>query len=299
MFGDKVTGSNKKVNVSFNSAGDFLNWWFEKPRLNGQAENILKRYYSNYSRNGCDYLNMAWTDRHLELEKELDVIRDKPDVMVLDIGCGTGSISLYIAHILRGKGNVLGIDINKERLYCAIERKKVLENEMGFRLNCTFMESSIVSHSGDDKYDLIYLEEAFHHMEPRREIVKRISGLLKHRGVVILSEVNAYNPFMQLSLLKRRGLKTIEKRHDENDREYLYGVERILPAKSVARLFKTYNLKVNSLRYFRLASSALAKVFDKRGVNLMAFEGRLLRFPLLSRLICIHYNIVLQKEVAS
>lgn len=286
---------NEKGQVFFTSSGDFLNWWFKKPRLNGQAEDIFRGYYSNYSRNACDYLNRAWTDRHLELERELVSIKEKPDAKVLDVGCGTGSISLYIASILCGQGNVLGIDINKKRLYCAIERKKVLEKKMGSRLSCEFMASSIVSYASEEKYDLIYLEEALHHMEPRLEIVKRISGLLKQTGVLIISEVNAYNPFILFALLKRRGLKTIEKKCDEDNREYFYGAERVLPAKRVAKLFRKHNLQVKSLRYFRVASSTLAKVFDERGVNLVAIEEKLLRLPLVSRLISIHYNIVLQK----
>lgn len=288
---------NMKGYISFRNSGDFLNWWFKEPRLHGRAEGIFRSYYSNYSRNFNDYLNLAWTNRHLELERELCILRGKPIARVLDLGCGTGSVSLYIAYILRDQGNVLGVDINKERLFCAIERKNVLEREIGFGLNCEFVESNLASNSLNKKYDLIYLEEALHHMEPRLEIVKMISRLLKEKGVLIVSEVNAYNPFMQFSLLKRRGLMTLEKRYDEDGRGYLYGAERILPAKRVAKLFREYNLKVKSVRYFRVASSTLVKVFSKSDINLMALEGRLLRFPLLSRLISVHYNIVLQKEV--
>jgi 2-polyprenyl-3-methyl-5-hydroxy-6-metoxy-1,4-benzoquinol methylase len=294
-----MTQSKQRQKVSFTNSGEFLNWWLKTPRLNERAEKILNDYYSNYRKNGCDYLREAWTNRHLELENELGAIRDKSDIKVLDIGCGTGSVSLYIAYILKDQGNVLGIDLNKERLYCAIERKKVLENEMGSGLNCKFIESSIVTHSINEKYDLIYLEEAFHHMEPRLEIVKKISNLLKTKGVLIISEVNAYNPFMQFSLLKKRGLKTIEKKHDEDNMPYLYGAERILPAIRVAKLFKKHNLMIKSLRYFRMASSDLAKIFDNCGINPIAFEGKLLRLPLLSRLLCIHYNIILQKEVTT
>ena len=159
-----------------------------------------------------------------------------------------------------------------------------MEREIGFGLNCKFMESSIDSDSLNEKYDLIYLEEAFHHMEPRLKIVKKISRLLKQKGVLIISEVNAYNPLMQFSLFKRRGLKTIEKKYDENGREYLYGSERILPANRMETLFKEYNLEVKSVRYFRVFSSALAKVLSKTDINIMSFEERVLRFPLLSRL---------------
>ncbi|MBN1849828.1 MAG: methyltransferase domain-containing protein [Deltaproteobacteria bacterium] len=283
------------MSASFQNFSDFLNWWFKTSRLNGLAEKIFNEYYSSYRKNSCDYLLEAWIDRHLELENELETLRDKTDIKVLDIGCGTGSVSLYSAYILQGHGHVLGIDINKKRLYCGMERKKVLERELGYRLACQFVESSIISHPLKEKYDLIYLEEAFHHMEPRLKIVKNISNLLKSKGMLIISEVNAYNPFMQFTLMKKRGLKTIDKRNNANGKAYLYGDERILPARQVARLFRKHHLKIKSLRYFRVASSALAQAFDKKGINPMAFEKKILRSSLLSRLISVHYNIVLQK----
>jgi len=286
---------NQTKYISFPNSGDFLNWWFQKPRLSGQAERLFNRYYVNYIRGFNGYLNHAWTDRHKELEEELDLLKVNPSLRVLDLGCGTGSISLYIACVLKGKGRVLGADINKERLFCAIERQKVLEEEIGIRLNCEFRESSIASLSSEENFDLIYLEEAFHHMEPRTEIVERISGLLKNSGVLIISEANAYNPFMQLHLLKRRGFKTIETRIDEYGRRYQYGLERILSPRKILSLFGKHDLKLKSLRYFRVASSGLAKKIGCRGSNLPALERVLLKIPFLSRIIAIHYNIVLRK----
>lgn len=285
----------KGSNVPVDDSGNFLNWWFEKPRLTAKALDILRSYYSNYERNFNGYLKQVWSDRHLELDMELEVLTDKHDTKILDLGCGTGSVSLYIGYKLQGHGEVLGIDINEDRLFCARERKKVLEREVGFEINCEFRRSNVLCLNKKNKFDLIYLEEVLHHMEPRIEVVKKISDSLKDNGVLVVSEVNAYNPFMQIYLFKKRGFRTIVKRVGEDGEGYLYGVERVIPAREVAKLFGNNNLKVKSLRYFRVAGSKLARVMDKRGLSLMKLEKRLCKIGLLSRIISVHYNIVFQK----
>ena len=210
----------------------------------------------------------------------------------MDLGCGTGSVSLYIAGKLQNKCEVVGVDINKERLLCARERQKVLERKIGFKLRCEFLESNVLSLDEEHKFDLIYLEDTLHHLEPRPKVIKKISDLLKSGGILIISEVNAYNPFMQLHLFKKRGLRTVTKKIGKNGEAVLYGVERILTARKVAKLFSTHNLKVRSLRYFRIASSKLGNFPDKRGIDLLNIERRICKLPLLSTLFSVHYNIV-------
>jgi ubiquinone/menaquinone biosynthesis C-methylase UbiE len=284
---------NKTRNISFDNSGDFLNWWFNTRLLRGKALEVFERYYSNYRSDFNGYLKKAWTERHLELDRELEAIQSASNIKVMDLGCGTGSISLYVAGKLQGKGDVVGVDINEERLFCARERQKVLERSIGLKLGCEFMESDVLSLDDDPKFDLIYLEETLHHLEPRSKVIKKISNLLKSGGILVISEVNAYNPFMQLHLFKKRGLRTVTKKVLKNDQAVLYGVERILTARKVARLFTTYNLKVKSLRYFRIASSKLGNFLDKRGIDFLNVERRICKTPFLSTLFSVHYNIVL------
>ena len=124
-------------NLYFNNAGDFLSWWFEAERLDGKALRVFNRYYSNYRKNFNYYLKNTWTDRHFELDREISRLKDRPSPKILDLGCGTGSVSLYIAGKLRNKCQVVGVDIKEDRLLCARERQKILEREIGCRLNCT------------------------------------------------------------------------------------------------------------------------------------------------------------------
>ena len=286
-------GVNKTRDISFDNSGEFLNWWFETRLLRGKALEVFDRYYSNYRRDFNGYLKKAWTERHLELDRELDAIENKSNIRIMDLGCGTGSVSLYIAWKLREKCEVFGVDINEDRLLCAKERKNLLERETGFRIKCQYEKSNVLSLDEKRKFDLIYLEETLHHLEPRFEAVRKISNLIRNRGTLIISEVNAYNPFVQLRLFKKRGLRTIKKRMGKNGQAVMYGVERIVRANRVARLFAEHGLKVKSLRYFRIASSEMGRFADKRGIDLLHIERGICKIPFLSIPFSVHYNIVL------
>jgi len=287
-----MMGVNETQDISFDNSGDFMNWWFETRLLRGKALEVFERYYSNYLRGFKGYLRKAWTERHLELDRELEAMENKSNIKIMDLGCGTGSVTLYIAGKLREKCKVFGVDINEARLFCAKERKKILEREIGFKLGCEYIESNVLSFDEKRKFDLIYLEETLHHMEPRFEVVRKISSLLRNGGTLIISEVNAYNPFMQLHLFKKRGLRTVTKKIGKNGQAVLYGVERIVGANRVARLFGEHGLRVKSLRYFRIASSEMGRFADKHGTDLLQIERRICKMPFLSTLFSVHYNIV-------
>jgi 2-polyprenyl-3-methyl-5-hydroxy-6-metoxy-1,4-benzoquinol methylase len=263
--------------------------------LEYEAQEVFDCYYSNYRNRFDGYLKEAWADRHLELDQELRAIGAGQNVRVLDLGCGTGSVSLYAACKLRGRGKVIGVDIDTKRLFCAVERKHVLEREVGFEIDCEFKESNLLSLSSSGKFDLIYIEEALHHMEPRTEVIRKISSLIKPGGVVIVSEVNAYNPLMQLHLFKKRGFQRIKEQIDEQGRRYLYGVERIMTPRIALQLFEKNQLKAKSLRYFRVASSRIGHWADRNSLRIIEMEKRLSRIPFLSRMITVHYNMVFEK----
>jgi len=170
-----------------------------------------------------------------------------------------------------------------------------LVKSLGSKIYCEFEKSDVLSISSDEKYDLIFLEETLHHLEPRRRQIAKIKELLSEDGLIVISEVNAYNLPMQVALLKKRGLKTVEKRVKSNGSEYIYGIERIVPARIVKNLFVDGNLRMVSLRYLRIFSSKIAGLLESGGIDLMAIEKTLLRCSLFSRMVSIHYNIVFIK----
>ena len=285
--------------IRWDNSGNFLHWWLSVPRLEGDALRIFNQYYSNYRKSFRGYIKEMWADRHVELDRELETIQKNGQIRVMDLGCGTGTLALYCALKVQGKGNVLGVDINEQRLSCAEKRMRVLEQEIGFKIKCEFKKRNVLSLEENNKFDLIYLEETLHHMEPRIAVAKKISSLLKAGGVLVISETNGYNPFLQLQLLRKRRLNTIKMEVARSGETYLYGIERIMPARLVAKLFGENNLAMKSLRYFRTGSVALGKLADKRGIDFMKVDRNLAKIALFSKIFSVHYNFVFQKDRVS
>ena len=132
-------------------------------------------------------------------------------------------------------------------------------------------------------------------MEPRLTVARKISSLLRKNGTLIISEVNAYNPFVQVLLFKRRRFKTVKKITLENGSHLIYGNERIIPHRVAITLFTENRLKIKSFRRFRLFSAYLSKLFDHDGTDLMELEKRFIKIAPLSKIFTLHYNLVFQK----
>ena len=128
----------------------------------------------------------------------------------------------------------------------------------GFDLDVEFYNKNINQLEG--KYDIIWMEQAFHHIEPRLSAIKKISELLCVGGSVIICEANAWNPFMQIMLFKKRGFKTI-KEVTLDGQKFIYGDERILAPFLLNSYFNDYNITQSRLRYFRLFPSG--SLFNK------------------------------------
>lgn len=87
-------------------------------------------------------------------EAIVEAARVEPGMRVLDIACGTGEPSISIATLLRGSGDVAGIDISPEPLKIAEERAK----ERGLT-NVKFQQG--------DAHVLPFADESFHRITSR------------------------------------------------------------------------------------------------------------------------------------
>ena len=158
-------------------------------------------------------------------------------------------------------------------------------------MDCRFENCSILDFQDKHGFDVIWLEQAFHHLEPRAVVIEKIADLLKPGGHVIFSESNALNPFIQALLFRRRGFKTI-KHSNRNGKWHSFGNERILSARSLAHLMAKVGVDRKSVRYFRCfpANSFFDRLFgiEKLAVALQA-SG--IVAPIFT-----HYNLVAQRR---
>jgi SAM-dependent methyltransferase len=205
-------------------------------------------YYGKWS--GLNSSRMRyWYNQ--QLAEADSILQSSPNIRVLEIGVGTGTEFLWWA--LRG-AEIVGIDAFEHCVATAAERLDVLERSIGRRLNATPKVAPLLNFEDSAGFDLIWMEQAFHHLEPRAAVVERIAKLLRPGGRVVLSEANALNPFLQLQLFMIRGLKLTYEVPSPNG-TVIWGNERVLWRGALARWFRKFGVEEELSRYYRLFPS--------------------------------------------
>lgn len=214
------------------------------------------------------------------------IVRQKPGLRVLEIGVGSGSEFLWWGMC---GAKVTGIDVFPNCVATTLERLEVLQRLTGRVLDCSAKAVSITEFQDAEGFDLIWMEQAFHHLEPRAEVVEKIASLLRPGGRIVLSEANALNPFLQFQLFRIRGFKTIVNSATERG-PMVWGDERILWRGALARWFRQVGIDQESARYYRIfpSGAAFERLFWlERGISSQWLA------PLFS-----HYNFVGRKRAA-
>jgi len=209
----------------------------------------------------------------------IDKIKAKPGLRILDVGCGCGTETLWMA--MHG-ASVCGVDVSPEKIEVANARKQVLE-KMGFELDVTFVCEGVMTLDSSHDWDVVWMEQAFHHLEPRKAVVRKINDLLADNGELVFVEANAWNPLLQLLLFRGRGFKTVIE-HEGT----VWGNERIIVAMALTGLFKNLGYARTKLEYFRVLPN---RTYSN---NLLKWERHTPQFlkPLFT-----HYIMVLKKQV--
>jgi 2-polyprenyl-3-methyl-5-hydroxy-6-metoxy-1,4-benzoquinol methylase len=217
----------------------FLDVWLREDLLLEKDASVLRTYYRSYARHFGAYAKHHYRNQTRELMVDP---RDRPGARMLEIGCGCGTESLWFA--VRGF-KVTAADVSEDFLKVAGARKALLERALGRTLACEFRHVSVLD-LDEEPFDLVWMEQAFHHLEPRDAVVRKISGLLRPGGRLFISECNAWNPLQQLVLLRLRGTNTII-----THQGVPWGHERILTPWRLRSHFAPFGIEQVGLRYFR------------------------------------------------
>jgi len=272
VIGTPVVGGSERPSA-------FLRAHLDEDGLSAAGRATLNHYYRNWR--ARDSRRIAyWYDHQLRDIDRLIAAGDRP--RVLDAGAGTGSESLWFA---QNGARVLGIDVDQAALALARERLDLLSARLGVPLECTFDVCPILDVSGT--FDIVWLEQAFHHMEPRGEVLDKLASLVVPGGHLVFSEANAWNPLIQAVLYRLRGRRTVI-RHQG----VLWGHERILTPRRLARLVRSVGFETVSRHYFRVFPAGA------RYERLFGMERALCR-PALQRLafpIYTHYSLVARRR---
>jgi SAM-dependent methyltransferase len=258
------------------SIADFLSFWLSTPVLPSEHQAVFDNYYRSYRRHFGPYLRHWYARQTAELTA---LIKARQRPRVIEVGCGCGTESLWAA--LQG-ARVTAIDISRDLLAIAEQRLGWIERHTGRRLDCSFLDRSILDTDDLAPCDLVYMEQAFHHLEPRAEVVRQTARLVAPGGRLIIAEANGWNPLIQLELLALRGTRTIITRDGHS-----WGHERITVPAALIRQFRGQGFEVESLAYYRVLPNL--PIADK----LLWLDRRL---PSGLRPLFTHFNLVLRKD---
>ncbi len=273
--------SKDSVLDNWNDISSWLEWWFIKPRLSPENQDIFDKYYGSYKQSFSFYIKKYYSRQSQEI---IQLMEKKDGISrLLEIGSGCGTESLWFAML---GASVLGIDISDDRLSVARERCDLIENNLSKNIDLTFKKENLFSLGDENKFDLIWMEQAFHHIEPREKLPEKLFNLLNPDGNIVISETNAWNPLIQLQLIKQRGFKTKKTFTDSDGESFAYGVERITTAKRIAKLFMTNGFELSSIKYYR-------KLPNFIGINKLVWLEKVIPDWFVPAYT--HFNIVLRK----
>jgi len=158
------------------------------------------------------FLSLLYEEYHKEIKAQRSVIGRKnftyrlllqtiePHLVnkkeVLDIGCGAGTLSFYLAS---KDIQATGVDISIRAIEaCGITAKRLrLEKNTDFKV-LDFSKESI-----ERKFDLVLCLELLEHLEDDKLAIKKIYENLEDNGVVIISTPSKNAPLYKLGLTKR------------------------------------------------------------------------------------------------
>lgn len=111
---------------------------------------------------------------------------------VADIGCGTGTMSLYMASVVGEAGSVTGIDINPAQ----IEQAQLLAKSQTVQRKLTFQVGGAYEPGlPEGAFDLVYSRLLLMHLDRPEDAIAAMSRLLAPGGTLVCEEASVDSTF--------------------------------------------------------------------------------------------------------
>ena len=114
----------------------------------------------------------------------------QPGDTILDLGCGTGELSAYLAGLVGPSGKVIGVDPDKERIQLARQTHSQIQN-------LSFVEGSASNFPGSrsNSYDIIFSNQVIHWIRDKQQIFKDMYESVKVGGKLAIQYIDHELPF--------------------------------------------------------------------------------------------------------
>ncbi len=108
----------------------------------------------------------------------------KPGMKVLEIGCGSGSMSCWLAEQVGNEGIVIAID-NHEHALMATKAKVDSKKLTNLKLH---LISAYDIETLNEHFDLVYCRFVLHHLYHPTQVIQKVFNLLKPKGIFVAEE---------------------------------------------------------------------------------------------------------------
>jgi len=191
---------------------------------------IIKEDYNSLASTYDEYFSNFTRPHSQELVKRLNI---NSDVTVLDLACGTGTITAQLREYISPKGKIIAVDSSEEMINKAKEKidEKTVEFMCGDMLE-------ILDEFQENSFDCVTCGWAIGYAFPL-ELLKKIKRVLKHNGKIGVIE----NRKDTLAPLRGTGIKVMQ-RYPQHIR-YVMDLTLRLPRdeRHLERLYKKAGLK--------------------------------------------------------
>jgi len=217
--------------------------WFDT--IYEKSEPYLIDVQDFLSQRTLSILNGGKNDRFNAFKLAYDLIGDIEDKVILDYGCGSGSLGVFLA--LRGAKEVYGFDICKE----AIQAANTLARINGVEYK-TFFDQMTAPHLykyDSFKFDLVVGKEILHHIIKYNGFECELSRVLKKGArAIFFNEPLGHNPFIEIM---RKTIIYRKRAFNAGERVLTYkDINRVREYFTVTNIYEL-NLLFQIKRFFR------------------------------------------------
>jgi len=198
---------------------------------------------------------------------------------ILDLGCGTGELSAYLAELVGPEGKVVGVDPDKERILLAQQSYVEVKN-------LSFVEGNASNFPGigSQSYDIVFSNQVIHWIPDKEEVFKNMFESVKSGGKIAARYIE-HLPSFVVSAYRELNPENTERLCEMFEGEERATIEQYCSSAGF-RITKSYDLLSTQLVFQNIYSllkwiwTLTHGVFDPK----LATEERLQRYyPYASR----------------
>lgn len=149
-----------------------------------QTGKTTKEWFKNWA-NEYDQTLGKVKRHHKLLELMVEISNVKEDDTVLDIGCGTGLLSLKF--LKKNNCRIVGVDNSKYML--TIFEDKIKKLSLADKITCK-LEDVVSLSSKKNSFDIVASSVTLHHVKNKYPVIRKIHNILKPGGRFVLGDID-------------------------------------------------------------------------------------------------------------